>query len=193
MGKNAWPTEPWSNGLVIRCATPPVMTTRKPMTSDPLSDLASLLPRAIAWAENQSANILQTGQPLTTALESLASSVGVKYPEKIRIIEIPELPLPEDAALRDTGLKLGLLGPHMLGITFGYGIYVRQGHVDQRLLSHEFQHTYQYEQAGSIAAFLKQYIEQIAATGYFDAPLEQDARAHEVGHSEEWSDSWPAP
>jgi hypothetical protein len=161
------------------------MTTRKRMTTDPLSDLALLLPGAIAWAESQSANILQTGQPLTTALRSLASSVGVEHPEKIRIIEIAEFPLPEDTALRDTGLKLGLLGPHMLGITFGYGIYVRQGHVDQRFLSHEFRHTYQYEQAGSIAAFLKQYIEQIAVTGYYDAPFERDARAHESGRAQE--------
>ena len=183
MGKNAWPTEPWLPGPAIRCATPPVMTTRKPMTSDPLSDLASLLPRAIAWGESQSANILQTGQPLTPTLESLASSVGVKYPEKIRIIEIAELPMPEDSELRAAGLKLGLLGPHMLGITFGYGIYVRKGYVTRRLLSHEFRHTYQYEQAGSIAAFLKQYIEQIAVTGYYDAPFERDARAHETGHA----------
>jgi hypothetical protein len=125
--------------------------------------------------------------------DTRANSVGVKHPEKIRFIEIPELPLPEDAALRDTGIKLGLLGPHMLGITFGYGIYVRQGHVNRRLLSHEFRHTYQYEQAGSIAAFLRQYIKQIAATGYYDAPFERDAMAHEAGHFEEWGDLWQAP
>ncbi len=161
------------------------MRIHKPMTTDPLSDLSVLLPRAIAWAESQSAIILQTGRPLTTALESLASNVGVTHPEKIRITETPELPLPEDSELRAAGLKLGLLGPHIAGSTFGYGIYVRKGYVTRRLLSHEFRHTYQYEQAGSIAAFLERYIEQIAATGYYDASFERDAGAHELGHAQE--------
>ena len=40
-------------------------------------------------------------------------------------------------------------------------------------------HVYQYEKAGSIAAFLPQYLQQIAIVGYANAPFEIDAREHE--------------
>jgi len=39
---------------------------------------------------------------------------------------------------------------------------------------------YQYEQHGSIAAFLPVYLSQVLEVGYQDAPLERDARAHEL-------------
>jgi hypothetical protein len=68
----------------------------------------------------------------------------------------------------------------MIGITFSHGIYVRRsGSGNPRVLSHEFRHVYQYEQAGSIAAFLPEYLRQIVTVGYASAPLERDAREHE--------------
>ena len=68
----------------------------------------------------------------------------------------------------------------MIGLTLGYAVLICRGHESRpRLLSHEFRHVYQYEAAGSIAAFLPAYLEQIVAFGYFNAPLEADARTHE--------------
>jgi hypothetical protein len=61
-------------------------------------------------------------------------------------------------------------------MTLGYGIFVEAEHASIRLLSHECRHVYQYEQAGSIDAFLTEYLTQIATVGYADAPLEADAR-----------------
>lgn len=77
-------------------------------------------------------------------------------------------------------MATGLLGPATAGTTFGYGVYVCQGQSTIRLLSHEFRHVYQYEQAGSVAAFLQRYLEEIITVGYESSPLEQDARDHEV-------------
>jgi hypothetical protein len=68
----------------------------------------------------------------------------------------------------------------MAGVTFGYGIYICDGQVSNRLISHECRHVYQYEAAGSIAAFLPIYLHQIATVGYDDAPYEIDAREHEI-------------
>ncbi len=67
----------------------------------------------------------------------------------------------------------------MVGMTFGYGVYVCHGYVTFSLLSHEFRHVQQYEQAGSIAAYLPAYLEQVVTVGYDNAPFEIDARAHE--------------
>jgi len=153
------------------------------MEYDLRSVLPLLIPKAIAWAEAQRANIEHVGQPLTDALISVARSVGVMRPELIRIAEVPRLPLPEDPALQQAAIATGLLGPNMIGMTFGYGIYVCHGHGTISLLSHEFRHTYQYEQAGSIGAFIPTYLQQIVTVGYHNAPLEIDARAHEKHHA----------
>lgn len=132
------------------------------------------------WAEAQSAQIIRLGQPLSNAQIAIARSVGVAQPNKIRIMQVDSLPFPENSELRLLAQTNGLLSPNMAGMTLGYGIYIRQGQSSIRLLSHEFRHVYQYEQAGSLAAFITVYLHQLISVGYTDAPLEVDARNHEV-------------
>ena len=153
------------------------------MTFDLRAALPILVPKAISWAESQCSAIARVGQPLNEVLLAVARSVGVLHPELIRVAEVPSLPLPEDPELKQAALATGLLGPSMVGLTLGYGIYVCHGHDNVRLLSHEFRHVYQYEQAGSIAAFLPVYLEQITTVGYNNAPFEIDARAQERHHA----------
>ena len=142
--------------------------------------LPKLLPRAIAWVENQYAFIAKNGQPLSESEKELARRIGVLRPDLIRVYGVPLLPLPEDPELRQVAIATNMLGPDMVGLTLGHGIYICHGHRNTRLLSHEFRHVYQYEQAGSIAAFLPLYLTQIATVGYHNAPFEMDARAHEI-------------
>ena len=141
--------------------------------------LAQILPKAIAWAEARSSEILASGAPLSDFGSRLAHLAGVNLPERVRIAQVATIPLPEDPELREATLAAGLLGPDTIGLTLGYGIYIREGHSSNRLMSHECRHVYQYEEAGSIAAFLPVYLEQILSVGYTAAPLEMDARAHE--------------
>ena len=144
------------------------------------SILPLLLPKAIGWVNEQSNHILETGSPLSDVGIRLARAVGVSFPEKIRVSIVPNLPLPVDPQLKAIALETGLLGEGMIGVTFGYGIYVCAGHVDNRLISHECRHVFQYEAAGSIEEFLPVYLHQIATVGYHNAPLEIDARDHEL-------------
>jgi len=144
------------------------------------NDLACLLPGAVSWIAEQSTLITRIGLPLNDVQTAIAHSVGVAHPEKIRLLEAGAFPLPDDIELRKTAQKSGLLSANMAGLTAGYGIYIRTGQTTLRLLSHEFRHVYQYEQAGSIANFLSVYLEQILTLGYQHAPLEIDARAHEI-------------
>jgi hypothetical protein len=148
-------------------------------------DLASLLPRvlprAIAWAELQEQHVLKLGAPLGPRDQALASAVGVRSPKLIRVQVVDALPLPDDHELRALAIQTGLLGPGMIGLTFGHAVFACKGHdASPRLLSHEFRHVYQYEVLGSIKLFLPVYLQQIAQFGYYDAPLEVDARAHEI-------------
>ena len=144
---------------------------------------SSLIQKAITWAEAQYASIAQAGLPLDDAQFSLAAVVGVQHPDRIRIAEIQRFPRPDDPELRQAAFDTGFLGHDTLGLTLGYGVYVRQGHGSNRLLSHEFRHVYQYEQAGSIRDFLPEYFQQIVTVGYSNAPFEVDARAYERDHA----------
>jgi hypothetical protein len=149
------------------------------MSFDLAAALPLLTPKAIEWAERRAAEIAESGEPLNAHGIDLARTVGVASPEKIRLSFVAQLPLPIDPDLRQAALQTGLLGPNMIGLTLGYGIYICNGHSSSRLLSHECRHVQQYEQAGSIAVYLPKYLQQIVQFGYQDSPYEVDARAHE--------------
>jgi hypothetical protein len=154
------------------------------MTLELASLLPTLLPRAIAWAEVQQQHILTLGLPLSSQGIALARSVGVQKPENIRVHVVDTLPLPEDPMLKDVALQTGLLGPGMVGLTLGYGIFLCKGYdANPQLISHECRHVHQYEVLGSIQEFLPVYLAQIAQFGYQNAPLEVDARAYETGNA----------
>ena len=105
----------------------------------------------MAWAEDQANQVAHSGRPLNEGEREIARSVGVRAPDRIRVLLVDALPLPENTALREAALQTGLLGPKMVGLTLGHSIFIRRGYETGRLLSHECRHVYQYEQAGSIA------------------------------------------
>ncbi|WP_322071946.1 hypothetical protein [Paraburkholderia bannensis] len=144
------------------------------------SVLPQLLPAAIGWAEREERQALSAGGALMPQGIADALAVGVREPEKIRVVIAPILPLPDDAWLRNVAVSTGLLGPGFTGLTLGYAIFVVHGHLTRQLLTHECRHVHQYEVAGSIAAFLPAYLQQIATVGYHAAPFEVDARAYEI-------------
>jgi hypothetical protein len=96
-------------------------------------------------------------------------------------MEVDTIAPPVDPMLRRVADEMSFLGSNTIGITLGYGIYLRKGYVTDRLLSHEFRHVHQYEKAGSIELFIEEYLRQIFHYGYVDSPYEIDARAHEFG------------
>lgn len=74
----------------------------------------------------------------------------------------------------------------MVGLTLGYSVFICRGHETARLLSHEFRHVYQHEQAGSIAAFLPGYLLQIVEHGYAATAFEIGRCAHELARQLRW-------
>lgn len=144
-------------------------------------DLPRLLPRAIAWAEDRAAKAAAAGTPLNASELEIARAVGVASPERVRVEMVGDrLPMPDDADLHAAAVQAGLMGPGMVGLTLGHAIFICRGHKTRRLLSHELRHVHQYEQHGSIAGFLPIYLQQVIEVGYSDAPLERDAREHEL-------------
>ncbi len=136
---------------------------------------------ASEWVKQQQGYIQEVGVGLSSHQVAIATQVGVRHPINIRILVVDKIPAPTDMLLQQVAKNMNFLGPNTLGITLGYGVYLRKGYVTDRLLSHEFRHVRQYEAAGSIDAFLSEYLRQIFQYGYDESPYEIDARAHEIG------------
>jgi hypothetical protein len=142
--------------------------------------LPALMPRVVARAMRESERILQTGQILASPGIAVARAVGVANPERIRVLEVPAIPAPEDPDLQEVAQEQNLIGPHTAGLTLGYGIFIVQGQLDVRLLSHECRHVHQIEAVGGLETFLPLYLMQIVKFTYDNAPYELDARQHEL-------------
>lgn len=143
-----------------------------------LSD--ELLSIAVDWAEQCAEGVCRSGIPLNSNGTLLARKLGVLHPEKVRVAFVEAIPVPDNVELAAFAEQVGLLSPHTVGLALGYSVLIRSDSNNLRLLSHELRHVFQYEQAGSIALFLRNYLPQLQQVGYLNSPLEIDARNHEV-------------
>ena len=144
------------------------------------AELPRLIPKAVEWAEQQEAHALEAGSPLSEKMIGVTRQVGVMAPEYVRILAVDRLPRPNDPELSAAANETGLLGPGMVGLTLGYAVFIVSGYQTVRLVSHECRHVHQYEYNNGISGFLPIYLGQIARYGYRNAPMEIDAREHEV-------------
>ena len=148
-----------------------------------------LLPQYIDWAYETDRKGLEIGNPLDKKERLLASQIGVKYPEKVRVIYVDEVPFPyENLALKVFGEAVGLVGEGIINNAqvFGYSIYVRNGfELDRPKLAHELVHVLQVERS-SLADVVTQHFYDMAEYGYEKAPLEVEAAEANKKYSADW-------
>ena len=129
------------------------------------------------WERRPGACVFRSSTALTPIEFNLAQRVGVAHPEEVRILSVRRIPLPAHPRVKQLARQVGLLDADTGGLTAGYGVIVRRDCAKKlRLLAHEFVHVAQYERLGR-EGFLQEYIQQIAAHGYLNAPFELEAEA----------------
>ncbi len=74
------------------------------MPFDLYAALPQLTTKAIAWAEAQSSLATKSGESLNAMLTSVAESVGVLHPARIRLVEVSRLSMPDDLELQQAAL-----------------------------------------------------------------------------------------
>ena len=138
--------------------------------------LPVVVPVACAWIARLERRILAEGLPLDAAQLADARALGVARPERVRVLCLPTVPLPENRLVRALGLRAGLLSAQTLGMAAQRGIFLRKPHGQSRhVLAHELVHVRQYERLGGLRPFLRQYLYECLALGYHQAPLEWEA------------------
>ncbi len=143
----------------------------------------SLLPLAVAWAQEQEQLILAQGVGLTSQQVEDAKQIGVTHPEKVQLLSVAHIPMPDHPELRAVAEATQLLSPYAEGVTFRYGIFIRdRSWGDRHLVVHELIHTAQYERLGGFSPFLEAYLMECLTIGYPESPMEQEAinRAREI-------------
>lgn len=148
-----------------------------------------LLPQYIDWAYETDRKGLESGTPLNARELSLAAQIGIKSPEKVRILYVDEVPFPyENFALKTLGEALGFIGE---GITnnaqvFGYSIYVRHGfELNRPKLAHELVHVLQIERT-NLDHIITQHFSDLAEYGYDKSPLEVEAFKANKKYAADW-------
>ena len=139
--------------------------------------VACLLPWITGWVRRHERLILRTGRPLQPPESDWAIRVGSSHPERIRVLCVPEIPMPVPHWMQRLGDRFRFACHAPAGMTLGHGIYVSDAcSHDPTLLIHECVHVEQYERFGSVKSFLRQYLWECLTVGYEAAPLEREAR-----------------
>jgi hypothetical protein len=135
-----------------------------------------LFPLAVQWAEAKEKVILEHGTALSQQYVQDAKSVGVKYPERVRIYKVFQIPIPKHPILKAAAEATQLITPATIGISLGYGIFIQDNFSnDRHTIVHELAHTMQCERFGGLYPFLKKYLWECIEIGYPQAPMEQEA------------------
>ena len=143
-----------------------------------LSQLEELLPLAAQWATEQERRVLCEGVRLSEIEMADAKAIGVRNPERVRLLRVQTIPVPAHPMLRSAAASINFLTAAPRGLALEYAIFVRADHWrDRALIAHELVHTAQYQRLGGILPFLQTYICQCATVGYPNAALELEAIA----------------
>jgi len=151
--------------------------------------LDALFPDVLRWIRSLEEDAKKFGRTLAPLQISLAQTVGIAHPEKVRIWWVPKIPLPPDPHIVQLAEQIGVLNFNTRGLTAIYSVIVRLDCANQpRLLAHEFAHVEQYERLG-VEGFLREYLRQLNEYGYQNSPFELEAEAKAIKALEAFRDA----
>jgi len=137
------------------------------------------LPLAWLWIRLHQQRILRHGRPLSDDERRLAEALGISEYciDCLRIWSVARVPSPGGALLSGIGRLAGISTHSAKGMALNLGIYLETAQANRRsLVAHELVHVAQYQRLGGTWPFLRDYLWQCLREGYWNAPLEIEAR-----------------
>jgi len=127
----------------------------------------------VAWHE---ACLVTKGHPLPLTLLAWAAKNDIPDPYHVRFLHAHPIPLPAPIPLRKWLDRRGFPCIHLAGLSLRKGIYLHPDLPNEdAVIRHELIHTRQYQEAGSIFEFLRQYLFQCLTEGYENCEMEREA------------------
>jgi hypothetical protein len=137
-----------------------------------------LAPLAYQWAKQQEAYILQHGARLAAHQLADASRAGVDNPDRVRVLVVDRIPLPDDEELAEAARRAQIITEASRGVAIGYGIIIRADSWQNReLLLHQLVHVAQCERSGGLECFVGEYLgDRVSSPDFSVGSLENEAR-----------------
>lgn len=143
-----------------------------------------LLPLAYQWAKAQEDYVFAHGTPLSPQHMADASLAGVQDCERIRMLVVDRIPLPEGGELAGAARRVQIITEDTRCVGFGHAIIIRaEAWGDRELLLHNLVHIAQCERSGGLEQWVRQYLVDRQNSATFSVgSLEDEARriAHEI-------------
>ena len=107
-----------------------------------------------------------------------ASLAGVKNPNRVRMLVVDRIPLPEDPQLAEVSRRAGIITEDTRCVGFGYALIIRvDAWNDRELILHNLIHIAQCERAGSLEQWCREYLSNRNSCPKFTSgSLEEEAR-----------------
>jgi hypothetical protein len=137
-----------------------------------------LLPLAYEWTKAQEEFVLAHGTALSPQHMADARLAGVQDCERIRILVVDRISLPEDGELAEAARSARIITEDTRCVGFGHAIIIRaEAWGDRELLAHNLVHIAQCERSGGLEQWVRQYLfdRQNSAT-FTMGSLEDEAR-----------------
>lgn len=134
-----------------------------------------LTPLALDWFKEIETLYLAKGRSLTEKELTIARSVGVQHPERVRIVVLADFPSPGNKTLRTETKNYGMGISAEGSRTIGYIIMLKARLKDERwILAHELTYIAKQEKMGR-KAFVRRFIAERELMGNRRAPMALDA------------------
>lgn len=152
----------------------PLSALDNPLPED-LSWCDEVVPKAVVWSAQQEKALASQGRALSPDELKTATQIGLRHSEKVRVVTVASLPMPEDSFLAGELKKLGFGATTAGGLTLGYVIMIHPKYEGEKwLIVHELVHVKQREQLGA-EAFLRKYLLELRVVSYEKSSLEAKA------------------
>lgn len=137
-----------------------------------------LLPLAYQWAKAQEEFALAHGAPLSPQHIADARRVGVRDCERIRVLVVERIPLPESGELAEAARRTHIITEGTRCVGLGYAIIIRgEAWGDRELLLHNLVHVAQCERSGGLEQWVRQYLlDRQTSASFTVGVLEEEAR-----------------
>ena len=137
-----------------------------------------LLPIAVQWAKVQEAFVLRHGSSLSARHLADAKLAGIKEPERVRVLVVDRIPLPEDPSLAEASKRVGVVTEDTRCMGFGHALIIRvDAWNDRETIVHNFVHIAQCERAGGLEQWCREYLgDRTNCPKFTVGPLENEAR-----------------
>jgi len=136
-----------------------------------------LMDEVYKFSLKSEAYALQHGRKLTINEVKYAKSIGIQYPEKVRVLFTENFPVPQNKEVLKGFKDLGFDSILVAGVTYGYGIFIKPYWLVSKeyVLAHELIHVRQVEQAKNFKIQIRNYLIQAFSYEYFEMPYENEA------------------